>query len=85
MLILDKSKTINKFLEHATSDSMIKFYGANAGESLFLSLPICPKCERLGLRDKGWATQSIMKCPYCGYHGTTRYQLSSYMKDEGYK
>lgn len=34
-------------------------------------LPICPKCETIGLRDKGWREKGIMCCPKCGYNGST--------------
>lgn len=73
---------VNKYMEHATSDPLVKFYMNNAGDKLILSLPICPKCERLGLRDKGWKLNRIMTCPHCGYHGVATHQLSAYM-DEG--
>ena len=47
-----------KYMNHSTSSSMVKSYLSMGGRNNVLSLPICPKCERLGLRDKGWTTVS---------------------------
>lgn len=73
---------VNKYLNHAMSDPLVKFYMSNSGSKQLLSLPICPKCERLGLRDKGWALYQNMTCPYCGFRGHATHQLSAYL-DEG--
>lgn len=74
---------INKYLKHGTSSDLIKFYMDQGSSTRIMSLPICPKCERIGLRDKGWALNKTMKCPFCGYSGVATHQLSTYL-DEGY-
>lgn len=73
---------INKYLNHGLSNSMLQQYtgdGANV-----LVLPICPKCERIGLRDKGWALHRTMACPHCGYNGHATHQLKAYLDEELY-
>lgn len=52
-----------------------------------LELPICPKCGRPMLRDKGWATQGVAQCVHrsCGWHGPTdkTYTLEMHLLDGG--
>ena len=76
---------VNKYLEHSFSDPLIQFYKKQGGEKLLISLPICPKCERTGLRDKGWGLNKIMRCPHCGYHGVATHQLSTYISEGLYR
>lgn len=73
-----------KFMAHSTESPLIRLYARMDRERL-LSLPICPKCERLGLRDKGWVAQKIMTCPHCGYHGKATHQMSAYLNEGCYK
>jgi ribosomal protein L37AE/L43A len=73
-----------KFMVHSTESPLIRLYARMDRERL-LSLPICPKCERLGLRDKGWIAQKIMTCPHCGYHGKATHQMSAYLNEGCYK
>ena len=72
------------YMNHGTQSSLIRLYAKQNREKL-LSLPICPKCERVGLRDKGWAAEKIMKCPYCGYSGKATHQLSTYLNEGCYR
>ena len=83
-MIISKTN-VNKYLEHTFSDPTIQFYTRNGGERQLLSLPICPKCERTGLRDKGWALYKTMCCPHCGYKGHATHQLSAYIQEGLYK
>ena len=76
--------SINKYLEHSLSNPMVNEY-IKGKETLFLSLPICPRCERTGLRDKGWALNRIMSCPHCGYRGHATHQVSTYIQEGLYK
>jgi hypothetical protein len=88
MIISDSSQRDHmlreKFMAHSTESPLIRLYARMDRERL-LSLPICPKCERLGLRDKGWVAQKIMTCPYCGYHGKATHQMSAYLNEGCYK
>ena len=47
--------------------------------------PICPKCERVALRDIGWQENSIGCCPHCGYRGKMEVTLREYAKNKLYK
>lgn len=88
MIISDSSQRDHilreKFMAHSTESPLIRLYARMDRERL-LSLPICPKCERLGLRDKGWVAQKIMTCPHCGYHGKATHQMSAYLSEGCYK
>jgi predicted RNA-binding Zn-ribbon protein involved in translation (DUF1610 family) len=75
---------VNKYLDHGISNPLVKFY-ADMKSTNVLTLPICPKCERVGLRDKGWALYKTMKCPHCGYTGHATHQLSAYLDEGLYK
>lgn len=76
---------ISTYLKHGVDSDLIQFYQKNTGSAPILSLPICPKCERIGLRDKGWALHKTMVCPFCGYKGHATHQLSAYLKEGLYK
>lgn len=85
MLLLktDKEEQLRKHFKHATSDGMVAMYlGDRPGMKRMNSLPICPKCERIGLRDKGWLENMVMCCPHCGYQGKTDTVYSEYKKDQ---
>jgi len=74
-----------KHFRHAVQDPLLATYiEAKPGMKRVNMLPICPKCERIGLRDKGWTKDRIMTCPYCGYNGTTDIVYSEYKKDKNY-
>lgn len=83
-MILDKDgKSLNKYMAHTTSGSLLQFYQSlDVGKKRIQSLPVCPKCERTGFRDKGWLENKTMCCPHCGYHGKATHLLSAYL-DEG--
>lgn len=84
-MIGDKDKLLReKYMEHSTQSPLVQLYANQARERL-LSLPICPKCERIGLRDKGWARFKTMACPHCGYRGKATIQLSAYLNEGCYK
>lgn len=83
--MLTSKTSLNTYVDHSLSNPMIQFYLPNGGRSRLLSLPICPRCERTGLRDKGWIANKIMACPHCGYRGKATHQLSTYLKEGCYK
>jgi DNA-directed RNA polymerase subunit RPC12/RpoP len=43
-----------------TGQQILKLYKTSA---------ICPRCERLAFRDKGWQARRIARCPRCGWRG----------------
>ena len=47
--------------------------------------PICPKCERVALRDIGYQSGKIATCPHCGYKGRMDTTLKEYSQRELYK
>ena len=47
--------------------------------------PVCPRCERVALRDKGYTENKIARCPHCGYHGRMDTTLAEYLGKEMYK
>ena len=83
--MLTSTTNVNTYLNHATSTDLLKFYQAHGGRTQIMALPICPKCEKLGFRDKGWATHRTMICPICGYHGPATHQLAAYLNEGQYK
>jgi len=84
--MIDKqSSTLGKFMDHATKDKLIQLYGSARKQDNIMSLPVCPKCESAGLRDKGWTDHKIMKCPKCGYSGKATHVMFSYIKEGLFK
>ena len=47
--------------------------------------PVCPRCERVALRDTGWSTDKIGRCPQCGYRGRMTVTLREYAEKHLYK
>lgn len=84
MVILKSGKTTAEtYMKHTISNPLQQLYQSfDTGRSRLMSLPVCPRCERTGFRDRGWTTQRIMSCPHCGYHGKATHVLSAYL-DEG--
>lgn len=88
MIILNKNGTaIDTVKGHLQDSKLIQLYQGLGGlnKKRILSLPVCPKCERTGLRDKGWGTNKMMCCPHCGYKGVATHQVSTYMQDKMYR
>ncbi len=54
----DKGK-LKTYIEHSMKDSI---FGMESLHNTLLKNPICPKCERIMLRDKG----ATATCPICG-------------------
>lgn len=47
--------------------------------------PVCPKCERIALRDEGWTDERIGHCPHCGYKGVMEVTLKEYAEQKLYR
>lgn len=84
MIILNKQGTpIETYLNHARQNQLVQKH--IKGKKLF-DQPICPKCERVGFRDKGWMEGKMtMVCSHCGYKGPTTKILRAYLEEGLYK
>ena len=86
MIIIKSSQSPKDlFQRHALSNNMVQEYTVNTKGKKVMSMPVCPKCERAGLRDKGWLLQKIMCCPHCGYKGPATHQVSAYLREGLYR
>ena len=47
--------------------------------------PMCTKCERVALRDKGYIEKNIGRCPHCGHIGPMTVTLKVYAEKCMYK
>lgn len=74
--------TVNKFLEHARQNQMV---ARNKTTQEMMEMPVCPRCERAGFKDKGWKEKKIMACPHCHYNGPTTVVLRAYLKEGMFK
>lgn len=82
----DDKELLAKHFKHAIQSRMVAGYlGNNNGMTRVSILPICPKCERIGLRDKGWFEYKNMACPFCGYTGPTDTVYSEYRKEKKFR
>lgn len=86
MILNSEGKTLSKYMTHTLSDPLQQAYQSlDVGKKRLQSLPVCPKCERTGFRDRGWAENKTMTCPHCGYHGVATHVLSAYLAEGAYK
>jgi len=87
MLIYSASGDVLKtWGEHSVSNPLQQLYQSyDSGRKRLASLPVCPKCERAGFRDKGWALEKRMCCPHCGYNGIATEVYSAYVDKQLYK
>ena len=87
MMILKHDGTpLKVWGEHAISDPLQQLYqSTNEGKKRIASLPVCPTCERVGFRDKGWKDRKSMCCPHCGYNGPSTHVYSAYIDEGLYK
>lgn len=74
-----------KYMGHCVNNQLVQSYINMGNRGKILSLPVCPKCEQVGLRDRGWIPHHIMTCPNCGYHGPATHQLSAYLSEGCYR
>lgn len=47
--------------------------------------PVCPRCERVALRDTGYTENRTAQCPHCGYRGSMPVTLREYAEKMMYK
>jgi Zn ribbon nucleic-acid-binding protein len=72
------------YKEHALQNKELKGFLRRFMGDLY-ALPVCPRCEKLGLRDQGWRVNRIMSCPDCGYHGPTTKTYGEFLEEALYK
>lgn len=84
---------VNKYLKHAMQNKLVKFYQQYTN---VIKLPVCPKCERIAMRDAksyevraeyemGDVRRTSVTCPHCGFHGYTSKTTDMYVKEGLYK
>ncbi len=47
--------------------------------------PMCPRCERVALRDIGYSKDKTGHCPACGFKGRMEVTLNEYAKRKLYR
>lgn len=81
MLILPSRGTSpEKFKQHAFSHSWL-----DQPEMFYKDHPVCPRCESIALRDNGWATERMARCPKCGWSGKALTLFETYTKEQLYR
>lgn len=70
-----------KFFKHMIKDPLI--HQCKNVMNRVMQLPICPKCERVALRDtrKGDPERRFITCPVCGYHGRFTHTAKVHMQE----
>ena len=66
-------------------DTPLQKFNLSFGRERLASLPICPKCERAGFRDKGWGINKSMVCTHCGFKGSATHVVAAYLENKVYK
>lgn len=77
MIIDLGQKSAKTFADRANQSELVKF--ATLRNDL-LELPVCERCERVALHDKG----GTYTCPVCGHSGATKTRVRDYLVDEKY-
>lgn len=73
---------VEEFKRHAGSHP---FIGMNGGMNRHIEHPICPRCEKIALRDNGWSKDRTCRCPSCGWKGRATVRLNEYIKEGMYR
>jgi predicted RNA-binding Zn-ribbon protein involved in translation (DUF1610 family) len=77
--VLFKDMSLDKFKQHATSHPWI------GTKQSYVQHPVCPRCEKIALRDKGWAANRMCRCPACGWSGQSQLLLKEYINNKSYR
>lgn len=92
----EERKAVRKFLNHATESGVIKFFIQQEQEILQRQLTVsevvdlmknravCPKCERIALREYNNPHSQKYECPYCG-HVSDKFSVGQYIATGLYK
>lgn len=68
-----------KWQGHATSHPWL------GEKKSYIQHPICPRCERIALRDVGWSTNRMCRCPACGWSGQASVLMKEYVNQGLYR
>lgn len=68
------------FLKYAASNPMIREVPAE-----YKDHPMCPGCEKIALRDRGWNEHKWAQCPSCNRRFQAEVSLYEYMQDKLYR
>ena len=74
--------SVAEWKRHAHSHPWI---GQIGGERRTIQHPICPRCEKVALRDKGWERNRIARCPSCHWSGRAEVLLNEYVENQLYR
>lgn len=77
-----RSVGVDQYKRHASSHPWI---GNRGGAKAHIEHPVCPRCEKIALRDKGWQSNRMARCPACGWSGRATTLLNEYIQDELYR
>lgn len=68
-----------RWQQHATSHPWI------GGKKPYTEHPVCPRCERIALRDIGWTENRKARCPACGWSGRATHLMKEYVQQGLYR
>lgn len=51
-------------------------------EKAYTEHPVCPRCEKIALRHKGWTANRIARCPACGWTGQATTLMKEYAQQK---
>lgn len=74
--MLTRSISQQEWQRHATSHPWI------GNDQSYNEHPVCPRCEKVALRHKGWTTNRIARCPACGWTGRAPTLMREYKQQK---
>lgn len=83
MLIRVEKMSPQEFLKYAASHPWLKTEIDAYKE--YREHPICPGCEQIALRDKGWKEEKWAQCPNCHRRFQATINLYDYVKEQLYR
>jgi hypothetical protein len=73
---------LDEYKRHAAAHPWI---GQQGGINRHIEHPVCPRCERIALRDAGWEKERRAACPACGWRGRSSTTLNEYIQQQMYR
>lgn len=80
--VLTNRISVKEWTAHAHSHPWI---GEIGGPKRTIQHPVCPRCEKVALRDRGWAANRMARCPSCGWSGRATTLLNEYVEGGMYR
>lgn len=81
--VVYEAMTPQEFLKYATSHPWLE--GELDTYRQYQDHPICPGCEGIALRDKGWKEEKWSQCPRCHRRFKADINLYDYVKEQLYR